>query len=201
MARFEWGPVPRSVGQESRYSRAPRRAYVMVHHAGFPNAHQDNTSVYCDPNGVAYDWQIRWDGAILTCSVWDDTVGQHARGCNCQAIGIVLMGCFGGSACQGGSLLQPSNAQECSLAYLISHLGTADIASRYRPHANCFYWNPCASPNPTATVCCGTNLTTTSTTNNNWNTAGVAFRDRVRAKRRPWDLYGSCSQFTPGCPL
>lgn len=181
----------------SHYAGAPRRAYVMVHHAGYANAHQDNTSVLCDPNGVAYDWQIRWDGSILTCGVWDDTVGQHARGCNCEAIGVVLMGCFGG--CKSGNVTAPGSAQECSLAYLISHLGTADIASRYRPHRNCFYWNPCASPNPTATVCCGTNLTTTSTTNQNWNAAGVAFRDRVRVKRRNWDAKCCCS-CTNGCP-
>lgn len=86
----------------SHYSGAPRRAYVMVHHAGYPNAHQDTTSVLCNPQGVAYDWQIRWDGAILTCSVWNNTVGQHARGCNCEAIGIVLMGCFGG--CTSGNV-------------------------------------------------------------------------------------------------
>ena len=108
----------------SHYSTAPRRGYVMVHHAGYPNAHLDNTQVFCNyDGGKSYDFQIRWDGTIVRCAAWDDAVGAHALGCNCQAEGILLMGCFGG--CTSGNVAAPSAAQECSLAYVMAHLGTS----------------------------------------------------------------------------
>jgi hypothetical protein len=181
----------------SHWAAAPRRAYVMVHHAGYPNAHLDNTSVFCPSSGISYDFQIRWDGTIIVCGAWDDATGRHALGCNCEAEGVLLMGCFGG--CSSGNVAGPSASQECSLAYVIAHLGTPGITDRVRPHRNCFYWNPCDNPNPTSTVCCGTNLTTTSTTNQNWNSTGVAFRNRVLSKRTCWLSTCHCN-CTGQCP-
>lgn len=182
----------------SHYATAPRRPYVMVHHTGAPNAHLDNTSVYCNyDGGKGYDFQIRWDGTIVNCGRWDDANGAHALGCNCDAIGIMLMGCFGG--CSSGNVTAPSAAQECSLAYLIAHLGTPGTTDRLRPHANCASWNPCDNPNPTATVCPGTNLTTTNTTNLNWDSAGVSFRNRVLNKRTCWLNFCKCS-CSGSCP-
>lgn len=176
----------------SHYSTAPRRGYVMVHHAGYPNAHLDNTQVFCNyDGGKSYDFQIRWDGTIVRCAAWDDAVGAHALGCNCQAEGILLMGCFGG--CTSGNVAAPSAAQECSLAYVMAHLGTSGVSDRLRPHRNCSYWNPCANPSPTATECPGRNLTNTSTTNQNWNADGVAFRNRILSKRTCWLAHCRCS--------
>lgn len=170
----------------SHYSNAPRRSHVIVHHTGSPNAHQDSSTNFCY---AGYDFHIRYGGNIVVCGRWDNTTGEHAIGCNCEGMGIMLNGCFGG--CSSGNLQRPSDAQECSLAYLVAHLKTPDYASRIVPHRHCYYWNPCNSSNPTSTVCCGTNLTSPSTTYH-WDANGADFRDRVRTKRRHWDACCTC---------
>lgn len=171
----------------THYSSAPRRGWIMVHHTGSPNSFDDTTTNYCD---AGYDFHIRKGGAIVTCSRWDDSHGAHARGCNCQTMGIMLNGCFGG--CSYGNTAQPSTAQECSLAYLWHHLGTPLVEGRLRPHRACYYWNPCNDPSPTSTVCCGTNLTTSAAGNHRWNSNGVSFRNRVMQKVSYWGYYGRC---------
>jgi hypothetical protein len=176
----------------SHYSAAPRRGYVIAHHLGIGNSHNDTTSVYC---GSGYDFQIRYNGTIIACASWDDSYGQHARGCKCNSIGIVWNGCFGG--CSSGNITGPSTAQKCSFAYLMAHLGTPTGTDRLRPHRNCYYWQPCAGEGPTGTVCCGTNFTQGSSTNTSWNSAGISLRDQIRTRRNNWVNYGCC---TPPCP-
>lgn len=162
----------------------------MIHHTGAPNAHQDTTTNYCSSG---YDFHVRWGGAIVVCARWADNSGAHASGCNCKSIGIMMNGCFGG--CTTGNVAAPSNAQECSVAYLLAHLGTPLYdESRLRPHANCAGWNPCGDPSPTTTVCCGTNLTQSGGGFYNWNSNGQAFRTRLWAKASNWKQYGCCDR-------
>jgi hypothetical protein len=168
------------------YSSASRKGYIMLHHTGSPNSHLDETTTYCQH----YDFQVKRSGAIVVCDRWDAASGAHAAGCNCKAIGIMMMGCFGG--CSSGNVEGPSGDQKCSVAYLIAHLGTPDEATRIRPHRRCASWNPCNDPNPTNTVCCGTEFTT-GTTTSKWNTKGDNLVDDLRTKRRRWDAYNCCS--------
>lgn len=171
----------------SHYGTAPRRAYVVVHHTGSPNAHQNTTTNYCTSG---YDFFVRYSGQIVVCSSWDDAQAISQCGCNCKTMGIMLNGCFGG--CSSGNISGPSFFQECSLAFLVAHITTPDTADRLRPHANCKFWNPCGTVGCTGTVCMGTNFTQQSSTNYSWNANGIAFRDRIRAKRREFDNYGCC---------
>jgi hypothetical protein len=172
----------------SHWDNAPRRNYIMVHHTGSPNAHQDNSTNYCSSG---YDFHIRWGGEIVVCARWNDSTGAHASGCNCKAIGVMLNGCFGG--CSSGNVTRPSNAQECSLAYIFFHLNTPVDTDRMRPHRACYYWNPCNDPSPTSTVCCGANLTDANKPGQNrWSDLGVSFRNDVFEKRRWWAENGCC---------
>lgn len=169
------------------YSSASRKGYVMIHHTGSPDSHLDNSTNYCSSG---YDFHVRRNGDIVTCSRWNDSSGAHAKGCNCASIGIMMNGCFGG--CASGNVSGPSHDQKCGVAYLISHLNTPDEASRIRPHRRCASWNPCNDPSPTSTVCCGTEFTTSSTTSK-WNAKGDGLVDDLRTKRRRFDVYGCCS--------
>ena len=174
----------------SHWSTAPRKAYIMVHHTGVPNADQDTTTNYCESG---YDFFVRWGDTIVVCARWNDDHGAHASGCNCKATGIMLNGCFGG--CSSGNVSRPSAAQECSLAYIFYHLGTPVDTDRFRPHAACYYWNPCQDPSPTYTVCCGTHLTDqNAVANHRWSSGtGLDFRSNVFQKRRWWEVNGCCS--------
>jgi hypothetical protein len=168
------------------YSTAPRRGYVIVHHTGSPNAHLNTTTDFCTSG---YDFFVRYNGQIIVCSRWPNSTGAAARGCNCIGESIMLTGCFGG--CASGNLSAPSYSQECSLAFLISHLGTPVGTDRIRPHRRCYYWNPC-NEGPTGTVCPGTNLTTTSGTTK-WSSAGTEFVNRVNTWRQNEDECGTCN--------
>lgn len=180
----------------SPYSSAPRRGYAMVHHTGAPSSHTHYDNRYCQ---YGYDFTVDRNGTIYVCGTrWQQSSGAHAIGCNCRAVGIAMHGCFGG--CPSGNVSAPSKAQECAVAFLLSHLGTPDLASRLLPHRHCGYWNPCGSSNPTHTVCCGTNFTTTSTVNFNWNAAGVSLRERIRNYRRNWDSHHCCDPSNQVCP-
>lgn len=170
----------------SHYSGAPRRNFVMVHHTGVANSHLDDSTNYCS---AGYDFHIRRLGYIVVCSRWANGTGAHANGCNCTTIGIMLNGCFGG--CTSGNVLQPTGAQECSLAYLIAHLRTPDLVDRLRPHRTASTGTQC-SGSPGGTVCCGSNLTAATADHHSWNAAGRDFRERVRAKRRSIDAVGQC---------
>ena len=170
----------------SHYSAAPRRSYVIVHHTGAPNAHQDYSTNYCQ---YGYDFFVRYDGQIIVCGNWNGSTGTHALGCNCNSVGIMLNGCFGG--CASGNLAAPSSAQECSLAYLLAHLRMPTYATRLRPHRNCFFWNPCGGG--ADTLCCGANLTQAAAANESWSSSGISFRNRVLNKRANWDAHCCCT--------
>ncbi len=173
----------------SHWSSAPRRGYVIAHHTA--SNYYDTTEPFC-PYG--YDFFIRYTGQLVVCPSWSYAFNNHATGCGCNTIGVAWVGCFGGAWCDQNSFYQggPSWSQKCMMAYVLSHLNTPTSTSRLRPHRNCYYWNPC-SASPGTTVCCGTRFTTTSTTNYNWNSAGVGLRDEVRNMRVSWDNYACCN--------
>jgi hypothetical protein len=183
----------------SHYSSSPRKGYVVIHHSGGPNNHTIETNAFCNfSGGGSYDFAVTRQGRIFVCSdsdgvLWRRTTGEHALGCNCRAVGIVMHGCFGG--CGSGNVTAPSEAQECSVAFLMSHLETPDEASRVRPHANCVSWSPCGGG--TSTVCPGTRFTSGSS----WNSTGRAFRDRLRSRRRNWDNRDCCFGDPERCPI
>lgn len=167
-------------------SGAPRAGYLMIHHTGIANAHQDTTTNFCVDG---YDFFVRYGGAIVTCARWADAQGGHASGCNCKTEGIMMNGCFGG--CASGNISGPSAAQECSVAWLMAHLNTPFDEPRFRPHRACATWNPCSDPSPTITVCCGSNLTS-DTGSYKWNAAGLDFRTRIWSKASNWKAWGCC---------
>jgi len=168
---------------KNHYGDSPRKGYIVVHHAGYPNAHQNtDPCTACNvPGDHVYDFCIDYAGDICDTGRWDDTTGAHALGCNCNTVGIMLQGCFGG--CSYGNVSGPSYAQKCSLAYLSLHLTTSATLNRHRPHRRCYYWNPCAG-DPGTTVCCGTNLTTGSGSDTDkWNSTGEDFIYEMLAMR------------------
>jgi hypothetical protein len=179
----------------SHYSSAPRRGHVIIHHAGIDNSHTVEDGRFCRSG---YDFTVSRQGRVFVCRNNADTfyrwqrtppsgVAWHASGCDCQAIGICMHGCFGG--CRTGNVLGVSREQRCSVAFLISHLRTPLSTERIRPHSNCSAWNPCNHRSPASTVCPG-DLYTGRTTN--WNATGRALRDRLILEAENWTLRGFC---------
>lgn len=189
----------------SHYSSTPRNDYAVMHHAGVANSHEVYDDRYCESG---YDFTIDRAGNIYVCRNNDDTfyrwehtppdgAAWHASGCDCDAIGIMMHGCFGG--CGSGDVSGPSERQECSFAFLLSHLEVADLASRLRPHRYCAPENPCNHADPTFTVCPGDNFTAASS--DYWNNSGRTLRDRIRQRRRNWDEHNCCHHPSTGrCP-
>jgi len=182
----------------SHYSSAPRRGWVLLHHTAGGNDHTVEDGRFCNSG---YDFTVSREGRIFVCgSRWQQASGAHAIGCNCQAIGIAMHGCFGdgpgtcGCAGAGGGVASPTPIQRCSVAYLIAHLGTPLAQSRLRPHSNCFAWNPCESDDPTATCCPGWNYTSDTT---NWNASGQILRNSLLGMAQTYRDHGCCQ--TP-CP-
>ncbi|WP_130282998.1 N-acetylmuramoyl-L-alanine amidase [Microcella alkaliphila] len=178
------------------YATAPRRNQVIIHHTGSPNSHT-STASFCEGG---YDFTITRTGVTHVCGTrWQQATGSHAFGCNCQTIGIMLHGCFGG--CLSGNVSGPSKAQECRLAALMNLLNTPNEAARIRPHANCFFWNPCGGTGSFSTVCCGTNFTQQSGTNSSWNSSGLALRNRVVTWRNNYRTRNCCDPADGPCPI
>jgi hypothetical protein len=183
----------------SHYSSAPRGNFVVLHHTGGPNDHNEPDNAFCNFSGGGhYDFAVNRSGRIYVCAsssgnqYWNDATGAHALGCNCAAIGIVMHGRFGG--CDSGNVSGPSTAQECSVAMLLAHLDLPDTVSAIRPHANCRVWDRCGGASG-GTVCPGENFTSGT----GWNAAGRSLRDRLRSRRRNWDRCGNCTGIP--CPV
>jgi hypothetical protein len=182
------------------YSSAPRGNYVVLHHTGGANNHTIESNNFCNFSDGHYDFAVTRNGRIFVCAsssgnqYWNDATGAHARGCNCAAIGIVMHGCFGG--CSSGNVSGPSEAQECAVAFLFSHIEIPDTVSAIRPHANCSVWDECGGASG-GTVCPGTRFTSGT----GWNDNGRALRDRLRSRRRNWDRNDCCfAAGDPRCP-
>lgn len=174
------------------YSSSPRNSDVVLHHVGGPNTHTVETNDFCVFDGGRYDFAVTRQGRIFVCAnssgnpMWQQSNGAHGgAGCN-SWIGIVMHGCFGG--CASGNVSEPSEAQECAVAYLMSHLESGTAAGNLRPHAGC------AS---NGTVCPGANFTSGSS----WNSTGQTLRDRIRSRRSNWDTQDCCFSDPQLCPV
>lgn len=181
------------------YESSPRNGWVIIHHAGSPNSHQVYDDRYCESG---YDFTVDRSGHVYVCRNNADTfyrwtrkppAGEvwHASGCDCQAIGIQMHGCFGG--CASGNVNGPSFSQKCTVASIMYQLNMPTGELRVRPHAACHSWNPCDHPSPITTVCPGSNFTDS----NGWDSNGITLRDDLRAKRQNMETYGCCN---PPCP-
>lgn len=191
----DWGSVDPMVG--SHFSSSPRNNWIMVHHAGYANSHENtNPCTSCnDPGDHTYDFCIDRAGDICNTGRWDESTGAHAKGCNSCSIGIMLHGCFGG--CSSGNVGGPSDSQLCSLAYLSLHLKTPAQRNNHRPHARCHHWKcGCNSCDATVTACPGTNLATHNTTNH-WTNQGESAMDRMLNMRAKLVECGICEGKCP----
>lgn len=165
------------------YSGGPRSGNgVVIHHTGAPNAHNVEENSFCTGEGYWYDFAVTREGTIYVCNNhsgnpgWENTPGGHGGSADCnQRVGIMMHGCFGG--CDSGNVDAPSEAQECSVALVMSQLGFANDAGNVSPHIEC-----------RATVCPGGNYTSGAS----WNDAGVTLRNRLMDRRANWDDNGSC---------
>lgn len=173
----------------SHYSSSPRKAYVILHHTA--GAFDSVNRCYFDSG--TYDFSVGRNGRIFVCAhssgqaYWRRSWGAHAGPCN-DKIGIVMNGCFG---CGGSHPTWPTGAQECAVAFLLSHLGTPGGHTRLRPHARC-----------KATKCPGETFTKNGDPTTKWNRNGVTLRDRIRSRRRNWDSNSCCHPAgDPRCPV
>lgn len=186
----------------SHWSTAPRKGWVIIHHAGSANSHTVYNGSFC---ASGYDFTIDRDGHIYVCRNNADTfyrwkknipAGEvwHASGCDCQAIGIMMHGCFGG--CTSGNVAGANENQKCSAGYIMSHLDMPNYdLIRIRPHAACHDWNPCNHSNPKTTQCPGDNYT--GPDHAGWNDNGLTLRQQLANKRAIWDQHTCCD---PPCP-
>lgn len=180
-----WAPylswIGAALGTRGDYETSPRKAWVMVHHAGIANSHTNtdpctSCSDLVGSDQHEYDFCVDAAGDICVPAGsgtprWKLTGGAHAHGCNCKAVGVMLQGCFGG--CASGNASAPTDRQLCSLALLSLELTTKADLNHHRPHRRCSYWNPCGVSSPTATICPGSNLTTSSASDTDkWNATG-----------------------------
>lgn len=180
----------------SHFSSSPRKGFIIVHHAGIPNSHEntDPCTACNDPGDHTYDFCIDRQGDFCDTGRWRQEVGAHALGCNRCSVGIMLQGCFGG--CDSGNVLRPSDDQLCTLAFLSLHLKTPSRLIRHRPHARCFHWKcGCSSCQATHTDCCGTNLINHNR-KSHWNRRGERLMRKMLKYRR--NLLKGCNCFT--CP-
>lgn len=187
------------------YSDSPRSDLVVIHHTGSANAHNVYDSRFCS---AGYDFTIDRNGNLYVCATpggqprWELENGVHASGCDCEAIGIMMHGCFGGTTCGGSDPAAPSKAQECRVGALLVLLGTPATASHIRPHAFCNPQNPCSHASPLATVCCGTNYTSGGTAANQyWNASGVSLRNRFLLWRSNYINHNCCDPNDGPCPV
>lgn len=177
------------------YHNSNRDYGVVIHHTGGSNHHTVETNNFCSSSRGSYDFAVTREGRIFVCRhysqgdlLWQRSTGVHAGNswCNANFMGISMHGCFGG--CSSGNVSGPSEAQECSVAYLMSHTRVPDLADRTIPHSSC-----------KSTVCPGTNFTSGTA---DWNANGRSLRDRLRSRRRNWDSHHCC--FPAGdsrCPV
>jgi len=166
----------------SHWSNAARKSYIALHHAGAAYTQFNDPAPYAAPyTGCAtaankYDFAVNGNGAIAVGARYTNPNGCHATTCNCEATGIVMLGCFGG--CSTGPVDTATAAQKCGVAYIWQHTGITINAGKLKPHRYCDVVNPCNGTR-LGTVCCGTRYTTSSNANDYWSTEGVSLRNEI----------------------
>jgi hypothetical protein len=130
----------------SHYSDAARKAYIALHHAGGAGTLYADPAPYAAPySGCAtandrYDFAVNGHGTIAVGGRYTNPSGCHATTCNCEATGIVMLGCFGGCDAPPD---QATLAQACGVAYVWAHTGIGTAPEKMRPHRYCDQEDPC----------------------------------------------------------
>jgi len=180
----------------SHYHNPDRDYGVIIHHTGGPGNHTVETNAFCSRQGASYDFTVTRQGRIYVCRhhthdylLWQRNQGEHCGNtwCNQHFMGIGMHGCFGGDVCADTDPGGPSEAQECAVAFLMSHTNVPTGADRTRPHAR---------HRDAGTDCPGTNFTA----GRDWNANGRALRDRLRSRRANWDNFDCCFPGDWRCP-
>lgn len=169
----------------SHISDAARKTYIALHHAGANGTQFLNPAPFaapytgCATNGNRYDFAVNGNGVIAVGQRYRNPNGCHATTCNCQATGIIMLGCFGGCS---GPVEAATASQKCAVAHIWKHLGisTSDPA-KLKPHRYCDRANPCGG-SPTGTVCCGTRYTSTNAASDYWSSEGLTLRNQIASQ-------------------
>lgn len=177
---------------------SPRRNYIVVHHAGYAGSENNSACTVCyNPPSYFYDFCIdRW-GSVCDNGTWGQSCGGHAFQANCNTIGVMMQGCYGG--CGSGDLCCLTDAQLCGLAWVSHHLQvpTPNLYNHIS-HRKASSWRPCACGScgegqcASDTVCCGTNLATLSTPHG-WTNEGQYEMNRMLWMRSNLDRGCNCT--------
>lgn len=165
-----------------------RKQYITVHHTAGPQVSSNNYTAVCNDGKIGYDFQIRSNGNYLKGQECG-TQGEHALGCNCNHVGIVLDGCFGGTGCSNQAQM-PTAAQESRLAWIWANLCTPRESSRLHPHMFCYLTQPCGAG--TVTECCGANLASPSAAGSLYWTNPVGLNFVIRVWKASQDSSITC---------
>lgn len=162
-----------------QWDNAARKAYIALHHGGAAGTQYNDPAPYAAPyTGCAtaankYDFAVNGNGKIAVGARYTNPKGCHATTCNCEATGVVMLGCFGGC---GGAGDVATAAQKCGVGYVWNQTGIERKAAKLKPHKYCDQTNPCGGSR-LGTVCCGTRYTGTGT--DYWNSTGLTLRGEI----------------------
>lgn len=163
------------------WSNAARKSYIALHHVGAAGTQYNSPTPYaapydnCATANNKYDFAVNGNGVIAVGARYTNPLGCHAKTCNCEATGIIMLGCFGGC---GGAGDSATASQRCGIAAIWAQTGISRSSDKLRPHKWCDVVNPCNSTQ-TGTICCGTRYAGTSSANHYWTASGVALRDDI----------------------
>lgn len=169
-------------GGRGRWSDVNRKKYIALHHTGGRNQNED-PCLYAAPvpgvnGGCAttgkdkYDFAVNGDGKIAVGNRYTYREGCHAKTCNCEATGVVMLGCFG---CGD----TPTTAQKCGVGYIWNQTGIERRAEKLKPHRWCDLENPCNGESLGGTSCPGSTYTNLDPNTGYWNSAGIALRNEI----------------------
>lgn len=166
-----------------RWDDAERKNYIALHHVGASGRQYGDPCRYAAPEfdcartgDDKYDFAVNGNGKIAVGGRYRNPDGCHARTCNCEATGIVMLGCFGGCSGPGDVATE---AQKCGVGYVWRQAGISTKAEKLKPHKFCDIENPC-NGQQVGGPCPGSRYTTSDPTNDYWNSAGLALRNDIR---------------------
>ena len=176
------------------YGNAARKTFIALHHAGAAGTQYNNPAPYaapytgCATNGNRYDFVVNGYGTIAVGARYTNPQGCHAITCNCQATGICMLGCFGGCGGSGDIVTLP---QGCGVGYVWAETEIPLQSTKLKPHRYCDNARPCGG-SYLGTVCCGTQYTNSSSTNDYWSAAGLTLRNDLLTLATNFHNCGAC---------
>ena len=172
-------------GGGGRWNDAARKAYIALHHVGGAGTQFKDPCPYAAPHTGCdsdegrhinkYDFAVNGDGKIAVGGRYTNPAGCHARTCNCQATGIVMLGCFGGC---GGAGDVATAAQKCGVGYVWRQTGIERRADKLKPHRYCDVENPC-NGQQVGGPCPGERYVSYNAGNDYWSSAGLSLRSDI----------------------